>query len=215
VDSGANNKSEPINNEDQVAIIGNKFDIKGDLNGVGAAIISGKIEGNISANQVVIEHGGSVVGNITCQQIDISGHVYGLIEAIDVVIREKGVIENGDLNYTTLAIESGGVVTGRLKQQSVDVVPNNIQPLRAETKKQMSIAFSGDLEGVLHSKELRRQARLSLLDGSAPPYWVCLSLEEPCLIVNVPEYEQLKESGLKLGLRLQVGIKNFELSLPS
>lgn len=209
------NTSASINNEDQVVIIGNKFDVRGDLNGVGAAIISGKIEGNVSASQVIIERGGSVIGNITCNQLDISGHVQGLIEAVDIVIREKGVIEDGDLNYSTLAIESGGVVTGRLKQQAMDGSPKNIQPLRAETQAQVFIAFGGGLEEILRSAVLRHEARLSLMDDTPIPYWIQLSQAEPGLIVNVVEYEQLIDSGLKLEMRLYVDSQYFDLSLPS
>ena len=209
----------PINNEDQVVIIGNTFDIKGDLNGVGAAIISGKIEGNVTASQIVIEGGASIIGNITCALLDISGHVRGSIDAANVIIREKATIE-GDLTYSSLVIENGGIVTGKLKQNiakplgSMDSSQNNLQSLRAQTQALTHVAFPLDLSQKLRSHGSRMIAHLSLIDGSQIPSWIGLTQDKLGLTVRSLELQQLVDSNLKLDMRLHVGSEFFDFYLP-
>lgn len=209
----------PSNNEDQIAIIGKKFDIKGDLNGVGAVIISGKIEGNISATQVVIERGATVLGDISCTQIDISGHVRGLIDAGDVVIREKASIE-GDLNYSTIAIESGSAVSGKLKQTtskpSSAMVGAPPSPAYQPSPPQgiVRIAFPVDLSQKLRLHESRMSAHLSLVNGNPPPPWIRLNQDKLGLAVDNLELEQLQAKNQKIEMRLHVGTQFFDFSLP-
>lgn len=208
-----------ISNEDQVVIVGNTFEIKGDINGLGAVIISGKIEGNVSASQIVIESGASVIGNVTCLQLDISGHVRGLIESGNVIVRENATIE-GDLNYSSLAIESGGTVTGKLKQVSskspgnADAGPKNFQSPRVPTQTVTHISFPVDLSQKLRSHESRMSAHLSLLDGSPVPVWIRLNQDRLGLTVNSLELQQLEDSNLNLELRLHVGSQFFDFKLP-
>lgn len=207
----------PINNEDQIMIIGKKFDIKGDLDGVGAVIISGKVEGNVSASQVVVEGGGSIIGNITCQQLDVSGHVRGAIEVTDVVIRQQGEIE-GDLNYSTIAIESGGAISGKLKQTTPKTsIPTSGAPRGFEPTKVQGmtrITFPIDLSQKLRSHESLKSAHISLLDGSPVPGWINLAEDKLGLMVDSLQLKQLNESNLKIELRLHVGSQYFDFTLP-
>jgi cytoskeletal protein CcmA (bactofilin family) len=209
----------PNNNENQIAIIGKQFDIKGDLNGVGAVIISGKIEGNISATQVVIERGAKVLGDIACTQIDISGHVRGQIDATDVVIREKASIE-GDLSYSTIAMESGSVVSGKLKQvplkpsSAIANAPANPQQQALQSQGLIRVAFPVDLSRKLQIHESRMSAHLSLEDGSAAPAWISLNQDKLGLTVGSLELKQLQEKSQKLAMRLHVGSQYFDFSLP-
>jgi len=210
----------PINNEDQVVIIGNKFELKGDLNGVGAAIISGKIEGNVSASYVVIESSGLIIGNITCALLDISGHVRGSIDSGDVIIRENATIE-GDLTYSSLAIESGGVVTGKLKQAIAKPLDGlgsdqkNFQSPRAQPQALTHIVFPLDVSQKLRSHASRMSAHLSLIDGSPIPSWIGLTQDKLGLMVHSREFQQLVDSELKLDMRIHVGSQFFDFHLPT
>ena len=213
------NSFTPNNEDNQIAIIGKNFDIKGDLNGAGAVIISGKIEGNISATQVVIERGATVLGDIVCTQIDISGHVRGQVDATTVVIREKASIE-GDLSYSTIAIESGSAVSGKLKQ--VAIKPSNsisdalVRPGPQPSSAQgiVRIAFPADLSRKLQIHEARMSAHLSLEDGSPPPSWISLNQDKLGLSVASQELKQLQEKNQKVDMRLHVGSQYFDFSLP-
>lgn len=205
--------------ENQITLVGQAFEIKGDLIGLGAVVISGKIEGSVSANQVVVEKGASIWGNIACAKLDVSGQVRGQIEASDVIIRENAAIE-GDVVYSTLAIESGGTISGNLKKiaskQSIN--PGVAQREFAQQKQQIQpvtrIAFPVDLSQKLRNHESRSSAYISLADGSPPPAWINLSQDKLGLIVGNPQFEQFKEDGAKITVRLHAGSQYFDLTLP-
>jgi cytoskeletal protein CcmA (bactofilin family) len=211
------NSFTPNNDDNQIAIIGKNFEIKGDLSGAGAVIISGKIEGNISATQVIVERGATVLGDVACTQIDISGHVRGQIDAATVVIREKASIE-GDLSYSTIAIENGSTVSGKLKQVSIKpstsdaLVRPGPQPSNAQ--RIVRIAFPIDLSRKLQIHEARMSAHLSLEDGSPPPAWISLNQDKLGLSVDSQELKQLQEKNQKVDMRLHVGSQYFDFSLP-
>lgn len=213
------NSFTPNNDDNQIAIIGKNFDIKGDLNGIGAVIISGKIEGNISATQVVIERGATVLGDIACSQIDISGHVRGQIDAADVVIREKASIE-GDLSYSTIAMESGSILSGKLKQvavkpsSSIANAPVRPEPQSMQSQGLIRVAFPVDLSRKLQIHEARMGAHLSLEDGSPTPAWITLNQDKLGLTVGSQELKQLQEKNQKVDMRLHVGTQYFDFSLP-
>ena len=208
------------NSESQITIISKSFDVKGDLNGVGAVIVSGKIEGNISASQIVVEGTAVILGDITCEQIDISGHVRGLINAADVIIRETASIE-GDLNYSSIAMESGSTITGKLKQtpakQSSTMVAAPItsaQTLATQRQESLNIAFPVELSQKLQLHESRMSAHLSLVDGGPAPAWVNLNHDKLGLSVNSLELRQLQEKNQVIEMRLHVGSQYFDFNLP-
>jgi len=213
----------PSNSEDQIAIIGKKFDIKGDLNGIGAVIISGKIEGNISASQVVIERGGVVLGNIACSQIDISGQVRGTIDAADVVIRDKASIE-GDLSYSSIAMESGCTISGKLKQtapkqqatvETAQTIAHPPPTQNTYSQGSISIPLPIELCHKLRLHEARMSAHLSLIDGNPAPPWIELNQDKLGLTVDALELQQLQEKKQAIEMRLHVGSHYFDFNLPN
>lgn len=209
-----------IKNEEQIVIIGESFDIKGDLSGTGAAIISGKIEGNVSANQVVVEKGGSVIGNIICQELDISGYIRGSIEGSDIVIRENATIE-GDLSYLTLTIENGGVVTGKLKRvnakpaKAIAGDSKSPPPQGVQSQNLTRIVFPVDLSQKLRTHPGWMSAHLTLIDGAPIPSWINLNQDKLGLIVDSAQLQELEASGLKIKMRLHVGSQFFDFNLPT
>ena len=158
--------------------------------------------------------GASVLGNVNCSQLDISGHARGQIEAANVIVHKNAVIE-GDLNYSSLTIESGGVVTGKLKQSTpkLEGVSKNFDSKGVQTKTR--IAFPVDLSEKLRNHESRMGAHLSLIDGSPVPAWINLTQDKLGLIVSGLELQQLQETGLKLEMRLHVGANYFDFNLPT
>jgi cytoskeletal protein CcmA (bactofilin family) len=213
--TSANNTQKNINppdikSEEQVAVIGKLFEFKGNLSGTGAVILSGKIEGNILATQVIVEKEAHAVGDISCQQIDISGHVQGMIEVVDAVIRTTAIIE-GDLHYSSIAIESGGRIIGRLKQVQKKITPNDGKPPKEFTQ----IAFPVELAEKLRTHESRMAAYLSAIDGSPPPEWIKLNQDRLGLTANSIELKRLKDAGSQMGMRLHIGSQYFDFNLPA
>jgi len=203
--------------EDNVLLLGKNFNIVGDLIGQGTVIISGKVEGNISASKTVSEAGSYVVGNIECKQLDISGAVKGLIQATNVIIR-KGALVEGEVHYTTLAMEQGCEVLGKLKKiaekqptpkSTSEIIGSKNQPTEV-----ILLNFPSELKVQLQDLAIRSGANLTLADGKAAPAWVNLTGDKLGLLVNSNEIQALKNRNETLQLRLNVGGNYFDFSLP-
>ena len=211
----------PSDTEDQIAIIGKAFEIKGDLVGLGTIIVSGRIEGNVSANQVVIEKDASILGNVSCTQLDISGQIRGQIVATDVIIRENANIE-GDVDYSTLAMEGGGTISGKLKKSTakspsnVDNAKKNFAQQRAQTQQHVTrIDFPVDLSQKLRSHESRASAYITLADGAPTPTWINLAQDKLGLLVTNPQFQQFIEKGLEATVRIHIDTQYFDIEIPT
>ncbi|ABP34317.1 bactofilin family protein [Polynucleobacter asymbioticus] len=203
--------------EDNVLLLGKNFNIVGDLIGQGTVIVSGRVEGNISSNKTVSEAGSSVVGNINCTQLDISGSVKGLIQATNVIIR-KGALVEGEVHYSTLAMEQGCEVLGKLKKISEKPLPSRTSTSTPETKTQTAevilLNFPNELKAKLQGSGALSSARLTLVDGSTAPAWVNLTGDKLGLLVSNSEIQELKNRNETLQLRLNAGENYYDFSLP-
>lgn len=206
--------------ENKIALIGRAFEIKGDLIGQGTVVVAGIVNGNISADEVIAEKGSSILGNITCMQVDTSGQIKGQIEASEVIIRESASIE-GDVIYSSLAIESGGTISGSMKKivvkQTGSFSSTQKEFLRKDDKPKTltSIIFPADLIQKLRNHESRESAFISLADGSPIPSWIRLNQDKLGLTVDTSQLEQLKDKGLNIPIRLHIGSNFFDFTIPA
>ena len=199
--------------EDNVLLLGKNFSIVGDLTGQGTVIVSGKVEGNISSKKAVSEPGSFVVGNISCTQLDVSGSVKGLIQATNVIIR-KGALVEGEVHYSTLAMEQGCEVLGKLKKIVEQSPSSAATPGKNQTTEVILLNFPNELKIKLQDSAARSSASLTLVDGSPAPAWVNLTGDKLGLLVNSNEIAALKNKNETLQLRLNAGENYFEFSLP-
>ena len=203
--------------EDNVLLLGKNFSIVGDLIGQGTVIISGKVEGNITAKKAVSEAGSYVVGNISCTQLDVSGLVKGLIQATNVIIR-KGALVEGEVHYSTLAMEQGCEVLGKLKKIIEKPLASGASNTTIDTKNQATevvlLNFPNELKVKLQDSVLRSKANLTLVNGGAAPAWINLTGDKLGLLVSSNEIQALKNKNETLQLRLNVGENYFDFSLP-
>lgn len=81
----------------------------GDLTVSGALELHGHADGRISADILVIEMAGVVLGEIHARRIDIKGRFDGAIFGGDVRLLSSAHV-SGTINSTTLTIESGAEV---------------------------------------------------------------------------------------------------------
>ena len=203
--------------EDNILLVGKNFNILGDLIGQGSVIISGKIEGNIISSRAVSESGSTIIGNIDCKQLDISGSIKGLIQATDVIIR-KGALVEGELHYGTLAMEQGCEVLGRLKKISESQVNTRVQPdtssASIQTTESILLHFPDELSVQMQDMSIRAGANLTMIDGGQVPLWINLTKDKLGMLVNSQELQALKNRNEILQLRFNVGGSHFDFSLP-
>jgi cytoskeletal protein CcmA (bactofilin family) len=89
----------------------------GEIASSGTITISGNIDGNVNADVVIISSGGRIVGFIESRELHIHGMANASIKSQNVFVYKTGTCD-GDISYTTLYTEEGGLVRGTCKYKS-------------------------------------------------------------------------------------------------
>ena len=209
--------------QDKLLIIGKNFTAIGDLMGQGTVVVVGRLEGNMITTKAIIAAGSTVLGNLTCVQSDISGYVKGTIEAANVIIRKGAKIE-GEINYSTLAMEQGSDVLGKLKK--ISPKPQTTQgpaltSYEARTEKpKLTETFALDIHPEWKQKLAsdpisRADTRLEQNDGTPAPAWITLTADKCGIVVASEEFKALVAQGKSFKLRLTNGSDCFDFNLPA
>jgi len=90
--------------------------LSGDLSVPGLLELLGHVDGRLSADAIVIEDGGSAVGEIRAASVTIRGHFEGGIFGGDVRLSSSAKVV-GEIFYQTLTIESGAEVKASCARQ--------------------------------------------------------------------------------------------------
>ena len=85
--------------------------ITGDLEFPGLIEVLGRIDGQVSAESVVIGEQGEVEGSVTAKTIAIKGKVKGEITGVSVTLH-TGSQMTGEITYQQLVVEAGAQVDG-------------------------------------------------------------------------------------------------------
>jgi cytoskeletal protein CcmA (bactofilin family) len=107
----------PVRNGSGVlSFIGGEVTITGNVKAVGDMHLDGTIEGDLTCGSLMLGASGRVVGNIAAERATIAGTVEGTVSAKDLLV-EKSARISGDVSYTSISIETGAKVDGRLAQR--------------------------------------------------------------------------------------------------
>jgi cytoskeletal protein CcmA (bactofilin family) len=102
--------------KDKSIFIGNGVVFKGSINAPNQAIISGTVDGDLIAKDVVIGAAGVVSGRTEADFIDVKGELNESVTSKSVlIVRSSGKV-SGDVTYGELEIERGGKIKGNMKQ---------------------------------------------------------------------------------------------------
>lgn len=97
----------------KVNLIENGTKIKGDIESNGDFRIDGTLIGSIkSKGKIVVGTTGTVEGNISCRNADISGKVKAQINITELLSLKASADVSGDIKTAKLSIESGTKFTG-------------------------------------------------------------------------------------------------------
>jgi cytoskeletal protein CcmA (bactofilin family) len=105
------------------SLIGAGTSIDGDLNFTGGLRIDGQVNGNVVAAQgkpstLVLSEHARVNGEVNVTHLVINGAISGSVYASEYMELQSKAKVNGDVHYTTLEIQLGAVVDGRLIHSS-------------------------------------------------------------------------------------------------
>lgn len=105
------------NTEKLESFVGANSSFKGDVNTKGTLRVDGIVEGNITADWVVLGDKAQVKGDISVRGIVIGGRVDGNVKAKEIVeIKNKGSL-SGEIMTNKLVVAEGGVLEGRSRMQ--------------------------------------------------------------------------------------------------
>ena len=97
-------------------VIGDGVIIKGVFFVPAKAVINGIIEGDLTAEEVLIGTTGKITGRISAKVIDVRGQIHNtIVSEKNLIIRSTGKI-SGKIHYVEIEIEKGGEVEGTLTQ---------------------------------------------------------------------------------------------------
>ena len=109
--------------------IGCNSTFKGEINTSGTIRIDGTMEGNITADWVVLGEKGNIRGDVSSNGIIVGGKVEGNIKAKEITeIKNKGRVV-GDILTPKLTIVEGGIVEGHMSMKVGDTKVVELQSI--------------------------------------------------------------------------------------
>jgi len=94
------------------SVLGADLRITGEITSAGSVEILGEIEGNITANGLIIGQEGRVKGSITAHTVEVKGKFDGKVTCESFTLRGSSVVK-ADVTTISIVIESGAQMEGR------------------------------------------------------------------------------------------------------
>ena len=105
-------------------VIGDGVVVKGAFTVPSKAVINGVIEGDLTAEEVLIGPTGRISGRVSAKVIDVRGQLHNtIVSEKSLIVRATGKIV-GKVHYAEIEIEKGGEIEGALHQGSEPVGTN-------------------------------------------------------------------------------------------
>ncbi|NPD15687.1 polymer-forming cytoskeletal protein [Xinfangfangia sp. D13-10-4-6] len=94
------------------SVLGPDLKITGEITSTGALEILGEVDGNITADGLIVGQNGRVSGTVNAGSVEVNGRLDGKVSSRQFVMRSAAQVA-ADIGYQTLVIESGAVIEGR------------------------------------------------------------------------------------------------------
>ncbi len=100
-----------------ISFIGPDVHIIGNVIARNEIQVDGQIDGDVACKKMVVGEGACLRGEITAEHVRVHGEIRGKIDAEIVMVARTGCII-GDICHTSLEIEAGAQLEGRLLRRS-------------------------------------------------------------------------------------------------
>ena len=111
------------------SILGADLTVIGDIKTKGDVHIDGRVDGNITANGVIVGEKGTVVGKIIARSARIRGNVTGKVDAVKIELTETSSVK-ADLTQDQLIIANGAFFDGKCNRKTSSTVKK--EPIKTE-----------------------------------------------------------------------------------
>ena len=132
-------------------VIGDGVVVKGTFTVPSKAVVNGVIEGDLTAEEVLIGPTGRITGRVSAKVIDVRGQLHNtIISEKSLIVRSTGKIA-GKVHYSEIEIEKGGEIEGSLSQDSDDIAPQAASQAQVNAPKPAAPTASGAPAPAAHS----------------------------------------------------------------
>lgn len=97
------------------SVISEGFSFNGDIQSLGQLTVDGEITGSIAVENLIIGVNGSVGGTVHAKTISAKGRLSGKVNCDEIIVGGRSIVD-GDLTYSTITIQRGGVVKGDIQK---------------------------------------------------------------------------------------------------
>ena len=115
--SGDEIQSNPIDNDAKAVNIGSGVRVDGRIEGAETSDISGALTGTLKSSNININNKGAFSGDMSGQEITISGSVDGEINSEDYLIVNNSANIKGVIEYSSLQVSYGARIQGTLRHR--------------------------------------------------------------------------------------------------
>jgi cytoskeletal protein CcmA (bactofilin family) len=131
---GDKDKEKHIKVVTEKSVIGSDFTIEGLVNSAGEVELSGSIKGPVNVRTLRVREKGSLIGEISVENIEVDGFVDGKISAQNVTIGSTGEVV-GDIEFSeTFKVDEGAALNGHVKKVPLVQIENKVTNFLNTTK---------------------------------------------------------------------------------
>ena len=112
-------------NDSKTLVIGSGVRMEGKIDGALVSDIAGTYNGKIKSDSINVSQTGVFIGDITGNDINISGKVDGTINSDEQLNINESADIKGTIEYTSLKVSYGARVQGRIQHKGVVHTFNN------------------------------------------------------------------------------------------
>ncbi len=94
------------------SVLGADLRITGEITSTGSVEILGEIDGNITANGLIVGQEGRVTGSVSAQTVEVRGKLDGKVTCDSFTLRSSAEVK-ADVTTAGIVIESGAQIEGR------------------------------------------------------------------------------------------------------
>lgn len=106
-----------LDNDSKLVLVGSGVRVEGRIDGAESADVSGSLSGTLKSSSININTSGSFNGDMTGQDVVISGNVEGEITSEDTIIVNQSAKIKGTIEYSSLQVSYGAKLEGSLRHR--------------------------------------------------------------------------------------------------
>ena len=93
-------------------MLGSDLKITGEIISTGALEVLGEVDGNITADSLIVGQHGRISGSVSAKTVEVNGRLDGKVDSHSFIMRAAAQVA-ADVAYDSLVIESGATIEGR------------------------------------------------------------------------------------------------------